>query len=74
MSAVYPVVELFESVQGEGWFQGLGSGFIRLAGCNLQCSWCDTKQALPPAAGRLMSVADILSAARFSQPRVVITG
>lgn len=37
-----PVVELFHSIQGEGTRTGEPSTFIRLAGCNLRCVWCDT--------------------------------
>ncbi len=37
-----PVVELFHSIQGEGTRTGEPSSFIRLAGCNLRCTWCDT--------------------------------
>ncbi|MCB0877650.1 MAG: 7-carboxy-7-deazaguanine synthase QueE [Thermoleophilia bacterium] len=37
-----PVVELFHSIQGEGSRTGEPSTFIRLAGCNLRCTWCDT--------------------------------
>ena len=38
----YPVVEIFESIQGEGSWMGRPVTFIRLGGCNLSCPWCDT--------------------------------
>jgi organic radical activating enzyme len=38
----YPVVEIFESVQGEGYNTGKEVVFLRLGGCNLACPWCDT--------------------------------
>ncbi|MBP7120785.1 MAG: radical SAM protein [Methanolinea sp.] len=40
------VSEIFRSIQGEGRNQGRPCTFIRLAGCNLRCSWCDTPHAL----------------------------
>jgi len=39
------VNEIFHSIQGEGKFIGLNTIFIRLLGCNLHCSWCDTPYA-----------------------------
>jgi 7-carboxy-7-deazaguanine synthase len=36
------LVEIFASIQGESSFTGLPTTFIRLAACNLRCSWCDT--------------------------------
>ena len=40
---IYPISEIFESVQGEGNFTGVNALFLRFQLCNLKCSWCDTK-------------------------------
>ena len=40
-----PVMEIFSSIQGEGSMMGMPVTFIRLAGCNLRCPWCDTKDS-----------------------------
>jgi 7-carboxy-7-deazaguanine synthase len=39
------ICEIFRSIQGEGKNQGRPCTFIRFAGCNLRCSWCDTPQS-----------------------------
>ncbi|TKI08830.1 7-carboxy-7-deazaguanine synthase QueE [Martelella alba] len=39
----YPLNELFQTLQGEGYFTGVPAIFIRLQGCPVGCSWCDTK-------------------------------
>lgn len=43
MSKRYKINELFETIQGEGSFTGQPSIFLRLQGCPVACSWCDTK-------------------------------
>ncbi len=40
----YPINEIFQTLQGEGVFTGVPAIFIRLQGCPVGCSWCDTKQ------------------------------
>ena len=42
---ILKVNEIFESLQGESSYAGLPCIFVRLTGCNLRCSWCDTKYA-----------------------------
>ena len=55
------VHEIYRSIQGESRFTGLPCAFVRLAGCNLRCSWCDTPQAFGP--GKRMPVDAVLEAA-----------
>lgn len=43
MARTLKVSEIFESIQGEGASAGQAAVFLRLATCNLHCSWCDTK-------------------------------
>ncbi len=73
MSAVLTVCEIFRSIQGEGTRAGLACGFVRLAGCNLRCAWCDTSYAWE--GGREMAVDDVLAeVAELAVPRVEVTG
>lgn len=53
-----PVVEIFCSVQGEGLYCGQKQVFLRFAGCNLSCGYCDEPAALGPAAAGLMTPAE----------------
>ena len=74
MSEPLVVNELFRSIQGESTFAGRICSFVRLAGCNLDCSWCDTSYAARPE-GTLMSIEAIVAAVKeFAAPVVEITG
>jgi len=64
------IVEIFDSIQGEGIQIGMPMTFIRLAGCNLRCTWCDTKYALQD--GIEMDEDDIVE--QVHQRWVCITG
>jgi 7-carboxy-7-deazaguanine synthase len=54
------VSEIFMSIQGESTYVGLPCIFVRLAGCNLSCKWCNTSYARKPDEGRELSVDEII--------------
>jgi 7-carboxy-7-deazaguanine synthase len=69
------VCEIFVSVQGESTSAGRVCAFVRLAGCNLRCVWCDTAYSYSPGAGTPMSVDDVVGKIEnFSVKLVEITG
>src|ERR1700734_4115773 len=45
LTSTLKIAEIFYSVQGEGMLVGVPSVFLRLSGCNLRCTWCDTPYA-----------------------------
>ncbi len=67
------VNEIFNSIQGESLYAGLRCTFIRLTGCNLRCSYCDTRYAYEE--GISLTVTDILyKISGYECPLVEITG
>ena len=65
--------EIFYSIQGEGTWTGTPAVFVRLAGCNLSCDFCDTDYSLKSIA----SVDDVVRAVREAGgtcPMVILTG
>ena len=71
--ATLSVNETFVSIQGEGGLIGSPTLFIRLDGCPLRCSWCDTPYALAGDAGTSMSMQE-LAAIAAGHHHIVITG
>ena len=60
---MFRVYEMFSSIQGESTFAGVPCFFIRFAGCNLNCRYCDTLKARPFDAGQDMTLEQLVSAA-----------
>ena len=70
-----PVAEEFYSVQGEGCNTGRAAYFIRLAGCDVRCPFCDSKSTWSTSGHKLENVTDIaLRAASTPSQNVVVTG
>jgi 7-carboxy-7-deazaguanine synthase len=57
------ISEIFKSIQGEGRNQGKVATFIRCAGCNIRCRWCDTQYAW--AEGEEMAASEVLHQVRL---------
>lgn len=69
------VVEIFNSIEGEGSRAGYLATFIRLHGCNLRCSYCDSMYACSGDDFENMSYLDIITRANeYACKRVTITG
>ena len=71
----YPVMEMFYSLQGEGYHQGKAAYFIRLAGCDVGCVWCDVKESWDASKHPVLSIEEIVSSALAHPGRLaIITG
>ena len=70
-----PVMESFYSIQGEGAHSGRPSYFIRLAGCDVNCNWCDVKDSWEINENQYKSVSQIINEInKYSAEIVIITG
>ena len=67
----FRIVEIFESLQGEGYNTGMSAVFIRLGKCNLACAWCDTDYLK----FGMMRLSDILGRLQtYAARNIIITG
>lgn len=70
-----PLMEEFYTIQGEGFFTGRPAYFIRLAGCDVGCTWCDVKESWNPEIHPLVKIEDIVkNVEKSGADFVVITG
>jgi 7-carboxy-7-deazaguanine synthase len=70
-----PVMERFYTIQGEGFHQGKAAYFIRLAGCDVGCTWCDVKESWDAEDHEILSISQLKKDLKQSKAEmVVITG
>jgi 7-carboxy-7-deazaguanine synthase len=67
-----PVMERFYTIQGEGFHQGKAAYFIRLAGCNVGCTWCDVKESWDASDHEIISIAELKKDLKLSKTQVVV--
>lgn len=73
--SLLPVMEHFYTIQGEGYYSGQAAYFIRLAGCDVGCVWCDVKESWDASIHPKYSVGEIVKWVTDSKARIaVITG
>lgn len=67
-----PVMEQFYTIQGEGFFTGCAAYFIRLAGCDVGCVWCDVKESWNAEGFPVIDTTDLAEAAHASGTEIVV--
>jgi 7-carboxy-7-deazaguanine synthase len=71
-----PMVEVFQTVEGEGTRAGFPTTFVRVFNCNLRCTWCDTPYSYAPAKPEYVAkVSEIVAEVkRFPNKAICLTG
>ena len=69
-----PVMESFYTIQGEGFYQGSAAYFIRIAGCDVGCHWCDIKESWDSDIHPIKPIVEIVHNVKKKCEIVVITG
>ena len=69
-----PIMETFYTIQGEGYHNGRASYFIRTAGCDVGCHWCDVKESWDEKAHPIITVKEIVKKSLDFSDCVIITG
>ena len=74
-SQKYPLMEDFYTIQGEGYNTGKAAYFLRLAGCDVGCVWCDVKESWSAENHPLIAIDEMLKRIKESgADKVVVTG
>ena len=74
-SATIPLMEDFYTIQGEGYHAGRAAYFIRTAGCDVNCWWCDVQESWEESDHPVVEVPEIVErAASSGAPFAVVTG
>ena len=71
---VLPVMEHFYTLQGEGCYAGQAAYFIRLAGCDVRCPWCDVKESWTASKSQLVDLEGLVARIPTQVPMAVVTG
>ncbi|OIO71085.1 MAG: radical activating enzyme family protein [Zetaproteobacteria bacterium CG_4_10_14_0_2_um_filter_55_20] len=67
--------EIYDCIQGESTLAGMPCTLVRLAGCPLNCTYCDTPEAIPFDSGEWMNIADIVAeVSKRKRPLTLVSG
>ena len=70
-----PVMEMFYSIQGEGFHSGKPAIFVRLGGCDVGCHWCDVKESWNEKDHPYLSISEIIDEiSQYPSKTIIVTG